>query len=142
MGSAYKHEKIVVRRINANSSVSTVVPKEEHEITDEDRAFARQMDVDWLWWMFLIGARIKEDIARQLEKHPDKVAAMIDRIIAGEVEITQLRPILDDKPWTPRQDKILLRLKEASCSLKRAAILLSRTFSSVKHRAKTLSTNG
>lgn len=139
-----RHYKWVeVPKMKGDATHYMHVPKEEHEITDEDRAWAKQCDIDWMWWCFLIGTQIA-DLARDLEKDPEKVKRMIQRIIDGEAHTT-IEDIdvvhLDNRPWTPRQEKILLRLREASCSPVRAGKLLSRSTSSVKRKIQILSTS-
>lgn len=142
MALGCRHWKTVSVRTKDAGICVTSVPKEEHEITAADRAWAHQNDIDWMWWCFLVGVQIA-DLAKELEVEPDKVKRMIDRIIAGEKHTT-IEEIdgyyhLDNKQWTPRQEKLLTRLREQSCSPTRAARLLSRLPSSVKKHLATLS---
>lgn len=100
--------------------------------------------MDWIWWVYMAAEASIAWIAAERKKDPAKVEWLIDGIFSG-AERTTIEDIevmhLNRYKWTPRQDEILLRLREAGCSPVRAARLLSRDLHLVKQRMKQI-TNG
>ena len=110
------------------------VLKEEHELTNEDRAHRKQMDVDWLWWVFMWCDMSIVDIAKRLGKDEAKVKAMIDRIIKGEqhLSLEELEQYASTRrEWTERQKKILIKMRAAHNTENRIARCLSRSMESL-----------
>lgn len=100
----------------------------------------RQCDLDWMWWVFMVGMDI-DRIAQVLEVRRFEVISRVDSIFSGvhKCTIEQVdAPCMDRHIWIPRHDKILVRLKEAGCSLERASRLLARSPEKVKQHMKQL----
>jgi len=100
----------------------------------------QQCDRDWMWWVFMVGMNV-DRIAQALEVSRAEVVKRVDSIFDGTKRCTIEQvdaPCMDRHIWTPRHDKILVRLKEAGCSLERASRLLARSPEKVKQHMKQI----
>ena len=137
-GHGRRFVKIVRTEMKAHpgSCQYTALTKTADEITEDEKVFWTNSDKCWAWHQFLIGGTL-DFITEMVGGKPEDFSQWVEGVCSGQ-ESCLFRVRFKDWQWTPRKDKILLKMYEARLPLDTASRLLAFDVHELKKRIRFL----